>query len=121
VENIGLRLSMGITDMQGILKKDNFNRTTIGISAIGNFFDDHLKVELNNKASVVKNIFGERGAIGAALAFDPTQDIFNPDGTYFEWNQQLASRNPLAMIEQSNHHGNHQRSLGNIQTEYKLH
>lgn len=121
IENITYRVSTGLTDMQGILKKDNFNRATIGVALIGHFFDNHLKVELNNRSSSIKNKFGERGAVGAALAFDPTQNIFNPDGTYFEWHQQLASRNPLAMLEQSNHFGSNVRSLGNVQAEYKLH
>ena len=120
-DNITFRASAGFTDMQGILKKDNFNRTTLGVNLVGDFFDNHLKIELNNRSSIIKNKFGEGGAVGAALAFDPTQNIRNADGTYFEWNQQLASRNPLAMLEQSNHYGSHFRYIGNIQAEYKLH
>lgn len=121
IDNLTYRVSTGLTDMQGILKKDNFNRTTLGVNLVGDFFDNHLKIELNNKSSVIKNKYGEREAVGAALAFDPTQNIKNSDGTYFQWNQQLASQNPLALLEQSNHFGHHFRSMGNIQTEYKLH
>lgn len=120
-DNLTYRVSAGLTDMQGILKKDNFNRTTLGVNLIGNFFDDHLKIELNSKSSVIKNKFAERGAVGAALAFDPTQNVRNSDGTYFEWHQQLASRNPLAMLEQSNHFGTNFRYIGNVQADYKFH
>jgi iron complex outermembrane receptor protein len=58
--------------------------------------------------------------------FDPTQQVRNADGTYFQWytsnrNQQLAGRNPLAGINQQNNFGSSYRSIGNIQTEYKMH
>ena len=82
---------------------------------------EHLKIEANNKTSSMRNNYSERSAIGSSLAFDPTQNIYNTDGSYFEWNQQLASRNPVALINQSHNYGTAFRSLGNIQAEYKLH
>lgn len=118
---INYRASVGFTDMNGILKRDNMNRVTTGVALLGNFFDNHLKVELNNKTSVMNNNYSNRGAIGSAVSFDPTQNVTNTDGSYFEWNQQLAGRNPVALIEQFNNFGTNFRSLGNIQTEYKLH
>lgn len=121
IDNITYRASVGLTDMNGILKEDNFNRATTNASLVGNFFDNHLKIDVNNKTSSIRNNYSERSAIGAAIAFDPTQSIYNDDGTYFEWNQQLASRNPYALINQSHNYGTNFRSLGNIQTEYKLH
>jgi len=121
IDNITYRASVGLTDMNGILKRDNMNRATTGVALVGNFFDNHLKVELNNKTSVMKNNYSNRGAIGSAVSFDPTQNVKNPDGTYFEWNNQLAGRNPVALLEQFNNYGNNFRSLGNVQTEYKLH
>jgi len=120
VDNITYRASLGVTDMNGILKEDNFNRATTNVSLVGNFFENSLKIDFNNKTSSIKNNYSDRGAIGAALAFDPTQNVFNEDGSYFEWNQQLASRNPYALINQSHNYGNHFRSLGNLQAEYKL-
>ncbi len=115
------RASVGLTDMNGILKRDNMNRATTGVALVGNFFDKHLKIELNNKTSVMKNNYSNRGAIGSAVSFDPTQNVTNTDGTYFEWNNQLAGRNPVALLEQFNNFGTNFRSLGNVQTEYKLH
>ena len=121
VDNINYRVSVGLTDMNGILKRDNMNRATTAVALIGNFFDNHLKIEVNNKTSVMKNNYSNRGAIGSAVTFDPTQSIRNDDGTYFEWNDQLAGRNPVALLNQFNNFGTNVRSLGNVQTEYKLH
>jgi iron complex outermembrane receptor protein len=48
--------------------------------------------------------------------FDPTQQVRNADGTYFQWytsnrNQQLAGRNPLLGINQQNNFGSSYRSI----------
>ena len=31
------------------------------------------------------NNYSNRGAVGAAVSFDPTQAVKNADGTYFQW------------------------------------
>lgn len=126
VENITYRASVGLADLNGILRRDNLNRATTGLSLVGNFFDKHLKIELNNNTSSMRNNYSNRGAIGGAVTFDPTQNVFDADGDYFQWinndpNNTLASRNPVSLIEQFNNYGSSFRSIGNIQTEYKLH
>lgn len=129
-DNIVYRASVGYTDMNGILEKDNFKRATINTNVIGNFFDKHLKIEFSNKTSSNKNNYSERGAIGAAISFDPTQQIY--DDTYgydyFQWidantlDQEVnAGRNPLSLINQKTNRGYNYRSIGNIQFDYKLH
>ncbi len=135
-ENIVYRTSVGFSDLNGILKKDNLKRTTLSANVIGNFFENHLKVEVNNKTSSFLNNYSNRDAIGAAVVFDPTQAIF--DSTYgydyFQWlnfadipasgipNQSVnASRNPLSLINQKENKGSQTRSIGNVQVDYKLH
>lgn len=126
-DNIVYRASVGYANLNGILKRDNLQRTTLGVGVTGNFLDNHLKIELNNNTSLLKNNYSNRGAIGAAISFDPTQAVRNADGTYFQWYtspteiNQLSGRNPLSLIEQQNNLGASYRSIGNIQTEYKMH
>ncbi len=120
-DNITYRASVGYADLNGILLRDNMNRITLGGSVIGNFFDNHLRVELNNNTSSIRNDYSNRGAIGAAINFDPTQSPRNEDGSYFQWSNSLAPRNPLSLIHQFNNYGRSYRSLGNIQFDYKLH
>lgn len=127
VDNVVYRASVGYTNLNGILKRDNMERSTLGVSVTGNFLDKHLKIEVNNNTSLIKSNYSNRGAIGAAISFDPTQSVRNADGTYFQWYaspteiNQLAGRNPLSLINQQNNFGNSYRSIGNIQTEYKMH
>ncbi|MFV8328372.1 SusC/RagA family TonB-linked outer membrane protein [Flavobacterium sp. ZS1P14] len=126
-DNVVYRASVGYANLNGILKRDNMQRTTLGVGVTGNFLDKHLKIELNNNTSLIKSNYSNSGAIGSAISFDPTQVVKNPDGTYFQWYtspteiNQLANRNPLSLIEQQNSFGNSYRSIGNIQTEYKMH
>lgn len=129
-DNIVYRASVGYSNLNGLLKHDNFERTTLGANVTGNFLDKHLKIEVNNKTSVIKNNFSDKSAIGAAIAFDPTKPVYqeNAFGGYYQWANPTsgeyevnASRNPVAFLEQKHNFGNTYRSIGNIQTEYKIH
>lgn len=129
-DDIVYRTSLGYTNMNGLLKHDNFERTTIGVNVVGNFFDKHLKIDLNNKTSIIKNNYSEKSAIGAAIAFDPTKPVYqeNAFGGFYQWANPTsgayevnASRNPVAFLEQKHNFGNTYRSLGNVQAEYKVH
>jgi iron complex outermembrane receptor protein len=126
-DNLVYRASVGYSNLNGILKRDKMERSTININLVGNFLDKHLKIELNNNSSLINSNYSNTGAIGSAIRFDPTQAVKNPDGTYFQWYNssteinQLAGRNPVSLIEQFNNLGTSFRSIGNIQTEYKMH
>ena len=120
-EYLTYRASLGITNLDGLLKKDNFFRTTFGVNLIGKFFDNHLRMELNNNTSSNKNNYSTKDAIGASIAYDPTQPIFNNDGTYYQWSSTLAGKNPVALLNQKSNFGSAYNSVGNLQTEYKLH
>lgn len=103
------RVSVGFTNQQGILKTSNMDRLSGALALTPKFFDDHLSVNLNAKASQVKNRFADVGTVGSAILFDPTQPARTEGdayGGYFEWLQTngtpvvLAPRNPLARLEQ---------------------
>jgi iron complex outermembrane receptor protein len=127
VDNVVYRASVGYANLNGILKRDNMQRTTLGVNVTGNFFDKHLKIEINNNTSVIKSNYSNGGAIGGAVSFDPSQPVRNADGTYFQWLTSpteinpLAGVNPVSQIEQQNNYGSFYRSIGNIQFDYKLH
>ena len=102
------RLSLGYTDMKGILKTDEFNRTTIALNLNPGFLDNTLQVKFGVKSMFNNNRFANRGAIGSAIAFDPTQPIFDDNSAYegyFTWTDvngftnTIAPANPLALFE----------------------
>lgn len=126
-DNITYRASVGYANLQGILLHDNLQRTTLQAALVGNFFDNHLRVELNNNTSSMVNNYSNKGAVGAAVSYDPTQAITNADGTYFQWYDNPttitsnSNTNPMSLLNQQHNLGNSFRSIGNIQFDYKMH
>lgn len=127
---VPMRASLGYSDHQGILLTDNFKRTTASLNLSPKLFDDHLKVELNARGMYTENRFANRGAIGSAVIFDPTQPVYNGsqyDG-YFTWldagtgNQlNLAATNPLALLNLSNDTAEVRRIIANGKFDYNIH
>ncbi len=128
------RASVGFSDQDGILKTDNLKRTTVAANINPSMFDDHLKVNLNAKYMLVENTFANRGAIGAALQYDPTKPVYGEDpvfqqryGGYYAWLQpngdpvEQGSANPVALIEQREDVSDVNRFIGNAQFDYKFH
>ncbi len=125
------RASVGYMYQDGVLRTDNMKRLTSSINLSPKFFKNHLSVDLNLKATNSQFRFADQGAIGAAVRFDPTQPVYsgnNNFGGFFEWldpstgkPNQLATRNPLGLLEQQDNRSDVFRSLGNLQLDYKFH
>lgn len=126
------RVSAGYLHQDGILKTDNLKRITASISVSPRFFNNHLKVDLNLKGSNSKHRFADQGAIGAAIRFDPTQPVRSGReafGGFTEWLDagsssglnQLATANPVALLELRDDRSNVNRLIGNVQLDYKFH
>jgi iron complex outermembrane receptor protein len=141
LKSLPYRVSLGYTDQEGIVKLTNMNRLTGAVSLNPTLLDGHLKVDFNIKGSQEKFKFGEAGAVGSALAYDPTQPVRNGNnrfGGYFTWvnlsdtladgsmdpNGQpnpIGVSNPVAQIEQTENNSTVNRSIGNLQLDYRLH
>ncbi|MCW3089117.1 MAG: SusC/RagA family TonB-linked outer membrane protein [Ferruginibacter sp.] len=134
VGNLPFRISGGFLNQDGILKTDHFNRYSTALNLSPKFLDDHLSVNLNVKYAHTDNRFANQGAVGSATSFDPTQSVYDAShggrwGGYYEWLQpsapfepmDLATRNPLALLELRNNTSSANRIIGNVQLDYKLH
>ncbi len=124
------RFSVGYANKDGILKTDNMERTTLSLNLNPSFLDDHLKVNLNSRYMYIENRFADRGSIGAAIQFDPTKPVKSDTsqfGGYYFWEQangnpvDLATNNPVAMLDQRKDISYVNRLVGNLQLDYKLH
>ncbi len=131
VKQLPVRFSLSYSNQDGILKKDNFERTTASLNLSPSFLNDHLKLELNARGMYLENNFANRGAIGSALSFDPTHPVYDsssPYAGYFTWidpntNRQynLAPTNPVAMINLQDDFSYVTRYITNAKIDYKLH
>ena len=133
-KSLPFRASYGNLNQQGILITNKLVRNTASISLTPILLDDHLRVTLNVKGAITDNNFADVGAIGAALAFDPTQPVRTDNGAYggyFQYlqnqanpnsaPQQLAPKNPVSTLNLTRDRSTVLRSIGNIQLDYKLH
>ncbi|WP_338732756.1 SusC/RagA family TonB-linked outer membrane protein [Mangrovimonas cancribranchiae] len=130
VLGVPMRASLGYSDHDGILKRDNFKRTTAALSVTPSFMDDHLKLDLNAKGQYTENFFANRGAIGSANVYDPTQPVYDANsqyGGYFDWTDDtgthigLAPTNPVALLNLNDDTSEVRRILANAKVDYKLH
>jgi len=126
------RISLGYLSQDGILITGNLKRKSASITLNPRLFQDHLKIDLNLKGSINNSRFADEGAIGAAVRFDPTQPVHSSTkqfGSYFEWLdpssttglRKLAPLNPVGLLKQRTDKSEVQRSIGNIQFDYKFH
>ena len=129
LNNMPYRVSIGYTNQNGILKTSKFERYTGSVNLAPSFFEDHLNINFNAKGMISNNRFADTGAIGAAIAFDPTQPVMNGNskyGGYFAWENagefiSIATKNPVAMLQQKKEEANSKNLVGNIQVDYKFH
>ena len=130
VATMPYRLSYGYLDQAGILKTDNLQRHTAAISLSPRLLDDHLRIDINATGAIAMPRFANQGAIGAAVAMDPTQSVNSkgsPYGGYFEWESSPGTpnvngtRNPVAMLNQYMGKATVDRLFGNVQIDYKFH
>lgn len=124
------RVSFGYNNERGTLKTSKYERYTAAVNLSPKFFKDHLSVDINVKGTINKNRFADSGAVGAAAFFDPTKPMYTENGNYHGyWNwsevpgavQSLATFNPLSLLYDRDNNGKTNRSLGNLQLDYKIH
>ncbi|MBL0740516.1 SusC/RagA family TonB-linked outer membrane protein [Chryseolinea lacunae] len=131
------RVSYGYTDQEGILKTTDFKRSSLNVNLTPSFLDGDLDVSVSFKGSYTQQNFGNTGAVGAAVAYDPTQPVYNGStrwGGYFAWVGPasattldpngdpitLATSNPVALLMQTDNRSNVYRGLGNVKVDYRL-
>ena len=124
------RLTIGNTYQEGLRLTNKFNRSTVGLSLSPSLLKDHLKFRINANYANEKNRFAD-AVEGSALAFDPTQPVYDNNsiyGGFFEYynpsNGELTTqvpRNPVAQLLQTYDKGLNNRFFGNIEMDYKFH
>lgn len=131
------RVSVGYTDQNGVLKTTNFKRTTAAVNLNPTFLNGDLKVNVNVNGSYTTNSFGNTGAIGSAIQFDPTQPIYATNGVnatinknygngYYMWMGNgtpigIAAPNPLSVLTQEQNDSWVYQSTGGLQLDYRVH
>jgi len=124
--SVPYRVSLGYTDVNGILMNTDMQRLTGAISLSPSFLKNSLKVNINAKGMNTHNNFGDDGAVGSAVRMDPSQPVKdgNPlSNGYFNWmnyGANLGTLNPVQQALDIDNTSIVNRFIGNIQFDYKL-
>ena len=123
---IPFRFSVGYNLDQATIKLGDNNRYNADLSLSPKFLDDHLSINANVKGIYQQTVWANGGAVGGAVAYDPTHPVYDASGAYWNWYNgttpnSLASYNPLSTLYDFNNKGQTLRSIGNLQADYKVH
>ncbi len=127
---VPFRVSLGYTNKEGILKTDKFEKTSASVNLTPGFFDNTLQINAHFKSSFTHNRFADRGAIGNALNFDPTQSIYDtlsPYSGFTTWTNSvtgypntLGPTNPIALLTLKDDESDEIRYLTNLGVDYRI-
>ncbi len=139
VKGLPFRVSLGYSDQNGIVRKDQAERYTGNIVLSPSFFEDHLKLTVNAKGTISKNYFNNSNAIWAAATFNPTLPVYTDysantgAGQYTgKYTESLdasgkpitagsGQRNPRGLVDQYDASSTVKRFIGNFDVDYKVH
>ncbi|MDY2587360.1 SusC/RagA family TonB-linked outer membrane protein [Winogradskyella aquimaris] len=122
-ERFNFRVNLNHVSQEGPLN-DLYERTGINTSFVHRFLNNDLKLTLVTKAIQDEYDYANEGAIGAAVAFDPTQSVFDENGNYTQYgtSANLAPANPLFLLDNNNYNSRQtiKRVISNFNIDYKF-
>jgi len=124
-KSTAMRLSGSYDDQQGIIKNSALKRLTARANITQKFLNDKLKFEAAVTYSNAKNQYpplsnnaGYLGSLlGAALQFNPTNPVYNADGSFYQPGDQ---RNPVQMLSYFDDRDNLNRLLSSLSGTYQI-
>ncbi len=129
-KNVPVRVSLGYYNQDGLVRTDNAERITGSFSLSPSFFQDHLKLNVNAKASHNNNRFANSSAIWNAATWNPTLPVYSGNDTFGGYTEALDNAgqlvtggtiNPLGALKQYKSTSRVSRLIGNFDLDYKMH
>ena len=120
-----VRLSSSYDNQQGIIRNSSLQRATVRANISQKFLNDKLRFDLattfsnsRNEYPPLSNNAGFQGSLlGAALQFNPTNPVKNPDGSFFQPGDQ---RNPTQMLAYFEDKDRINRFLNSLTGSYQI-
>ena len=120
-ENFNFRVNYNHVSQQGVLKGGLYERNALNTSFVQRLLDNDLKLTLTAKGVIDEYNFADGGAIGSAIAFDPTQSPYTSNGQFFNYTgETLAPVNPLFLLENNQNKSRNKRVISNFNVDYKF-
>jgi iron complex outermembrane receptor protein len=122
-DKMDFRVSLGYLSQDGVVKLTSMDRATLNFAYNQLLFDDRLRLSTNVLGSRTEQVWNGNRAIGGATNMAPTQPVLEAGsiyGGYFEWDDNLATNNPVGESNLVFDEGVGYRSIGNVTAEYAL-
>ena len=118
------RFSASYLDQEGIVEQSALKRLSARFNGNKSFIDDRLGLATqitvsdihDDNVPITTNAGFEGDLLGNVLKANPTQPIYNPDGTFNQVSQ--TEPNPLALLNLYEGYTNTLRLLGNVSAEF---
>ncbi len=141
-KNMPYRAAIGYTNQNGVIKTSNMQRVTASLNLSPTFLDKHLSFNFNAKGMYIYNRYADGGAVGSAIAFDPTREVMPADGGLKEFGGYYQTpksgddlndpswtvlsntntpQNPVALLDNKDDRANSGAFVGNLEVDYKVH
>ena len=132
-ENSSTRLSIGASNTEGVVKNTGLDKYTLAFNNSNDFFGGNLKIDtkfnysnLRDKATLISNNAGFVGnLIGTALYWNPTDKIYNTDGSYNvrpngSTSDSETFLNPVKLLNAYTDYTNTNKLLASIKSTLKI-
>lgn len=122
VNKLKYNVSAGYLNSNGVLKTSNHEKVSASANLNTKLFNDKLDVTYIGRLGLTNDVFAP-GVMGAALSFDPTRPVRDGNeafGGFFQWEDPLATANPVATLLLNSNIGETTRLLNNLKMTYDL-
>jgi len=122
-QDMSFRASLGYLGQEGVLQATKSHRISLNVAYNQQLFDDRFELQANLLGSRIADQFTPGGVLGSATNFAPTQPVEDPNspyGGFFEWDDPLATNNPVGELNLVTDEGTTYRSVGNVTGKYSL-
>ncbi len=118
--------NVGQSNWDGIMKGTSKTRTTAHINVTHKALNDHLTITGNMMGSMEKNKYesysgwGQDDIIYQAISRNPTDPVYNSDGSYFKSSRVFNYENPISIIDQETNNRNAMNFLGGLKLDAEI-
>ncbi len=124
------RLSLGVSDQNGILRTDKVTRCTGSLTLNPTLFDNHLKLNFNLKGTYSDTRFANTNAIWGGATHNPCSPVYSGTDTFLGYYEAVdangvpitgATGNPVSLL--NNYHSTSKvyRVIGSFDADYSMH
>jgi iron complex outermembrane receptor protein len=118
------RLSGGFLRQDGVIQGTTTERLSLGANFQQLLFDDRLDIRAFQRGSRTFDRFTPGGVLSNAAQMGPTQPVSDANTTtgWYDWpgNTLQSPDNPLAILDLATDQGTTYRSIGSLQSAYRL-